>query len=134
MKIKSWHDVDLALAEIAKRQAAIAAAKAAIDGERELIAAIEPRIEAWVREHEDEMQERSRALPHGRVWLHQAKRLSARSWARVLDCLVERKAWAYIRTKREVNKKALAGCTDEQLAGLGVRRKTEDVFGYEATP
>ena len=131
MKIKSWEDVDGALAEIAKRREAIAIAKARADTEREAIAELEPRIEAFVREHEDELQERSKSLPHGRVWLRSATRLVARSWAKVLERLQEGNMWGCIRKKYEVDKEALEERTDSDLAEVGARRKTEDVFGYE---
>jgi len=132
MKIKSWDDVDGALAEIARRQAIIAAAKGQIDEQRKAIAEIEPRMEAFVVEHEDELQERSKALAHGRVWLRRATSLTARSWAKVLEKLEAFGLTDCIRLKPEPNKEALGMLPDDRLKELGVKRTTEDVFGYEA--
>jgi phage host-nuclease inhibitor protein Gam len=136
MKIKSWDDVDLALAEIAEQQGAIAQAKSDVDEAKEAIADLEPEIESFVREHEEDLLERSRAFENGRVWLRKAKRLGLIgrwSWRKVLDGLIEAKRRTLIRTKREVDKEALEQLTDDQLAELRVKRVTEDVFGYEAT-
>jgi phage host-nuclease inhibitor protein Gam len=132
MKIKSWDDVDMALAQIAAHKEAIAAAKGLVDERREKIGELEPRIEAFVREHEDELQERGKSLPHGRVWLRQATRLVARSWARVLERLLEVGLDSLVRVKQEPDKDALTREPDEFLEKIGVKRKTEDAFGYEA--
>ncbi len=75
MKIRSWEDADKALSEIAKRKEGIAVAKARVDSERELIGEIAGALEAFVREHDEDLQEKSKALPHGKVWLRQATRL-----------------------------------------------------------
>jgi len=136
MKIKSWDDVDAALAEIAEHQGAIAQAKADADEAKDAIAEVEPEIESFVREHEEDLLERSRAFENGRVWLRKATRLGLVgrwSWRKVLDGLIEAKRRALIRTKREVDKEALDQLTDDQLAELRVKRVTDDVFGYEAT-
>ncbi len=133
MKIKSWEDVDRALMAIAVHQADIAAYKGIVDQWRAQIAELEPRIEAFVREHEDELQERSKSLTHGRVWLRRATRLTARSWAKVVDKLFGTPHEQCIRTKYEPDKERLAELTDEQLKAYGVKRETIDAFGYEAT-
>ena len=133
MKIKSWEDVDAALALITESQKVIAEARAKVDHEKAIIAAIEPRIEAFVREHEDELQERSKSLPHGRVWLRSATRLVARSWAKVLERIRECGRPDLVRAKEEPDKEKLAEMADETLKRFGVRRETEDVFGYEAS-
>lgn len=135
MKIKSWDDVNLALAEIAGCQAEIVEAKARADEAKAVVAELEPRIEAFVREHEDDMQERSLALDSGRVWLRKATHLETVgrwSWRKVCDALVEAKRWTLVSTKRSVDKEALEQLTDERLAELKVKRVEEDVFGYEA--
>jgi phage host-nuclease inhibitor protein Gam len=131
MKIKSWEDVDRVLREIAKREAAIAESKAQIDEEKAAIKDLEPEIEAYVREHEGDMQERSLSLENGKVWLRKSSHLHARSWQKVLEHLKEAKVWACIRKKFEVDKEALEGRSEEFLSGIGVRNKEEDGFGYE---
>ena len=133
MKIKSWDDVDEALRQIAVRTGQIATCKGEIDRLREAIAELEPRIEAFVRAHEDELQERSKSLPHGRVWLRQATRLVARSWAKVVEKLFSTEHEWCIRPKYEADKERLAELTDEQLKRYGVKRETTDTFGYEAS-
>ncbi len=135
MKIKSWEDVDAALAEIATQQGIVAEAKAMADEAKTAIAELEPRIEEYVRENDADLLERSRAVDHGRVWLRQAGHLGLVgrwSWKKVLDQLVEAKRWTLIRTKREVDKEALEQLTEERLAEIRVKRVSEDVFGYEA--
>lgn len=132
MKIKTWDDVDLALSKISDQQALIAAHKGEIDQARAAIAELEPRIEAFVREHEDELQERSRALAHGRVWLRSATSLVARSWAKALDKIIDWGRDDLIRTKLEPDKTAIALLGDDELKIIGVKRETQDVFGYEA--
>lgn len=133
MKIKSWDDVDMALAQIATHQEAIAACKASVDERRAKIAELEPRIEAFVREREDELQERSKSLPHGRVWMRQATRLVAKSWAKVVDKLFGTAYEQCIRTKYEADKERLAELDDAVLKTFGVKRETSDAFGYEAS-
>jgi phage host-nuclease inhibitor protein Gam len=133
MKIKGWDDVDAALSSIANLQAEIAEHKGAIDHLREAIGELEPRIEAFVREHEDELQERSKSLTHGRVWLRQATRLASKSWAKVLTKLLGGPYEQYVRAKYEPDKERLGEMEDWELKDLGVVRKTDDVFGYEAT-
>ena len=135
MKITSWDDVDMALELIAEHQGAIAEAKAQADEAKDAIGELEPRIEDFVREHETDLLERSRAVTHGRVWLRRATRLvtvGRMSWKKVLDALVEAKRMSLVRRKYEVDKEALAELTDERLAELKVRRETADAFGYEA--
>jgi hypothetical protein len=134
MKIRSWDDADRALAEIADQRGVIAQAKADADDAKAAIAEIVPHIEAYVREHEAELLERSRALPSGRVWLRKATHLGLIgrwSWKKVLTTLIEAKRWTLVRTERGVDKEALEQLSDEQLAELRVKRVTEDVFGYE---
>jgi hypothetical protein len=135
MKIKSWDDVDAALAEIAAQQGEIAEAKARADEAKATIAELEPKIEEYVRENEPDLLERSRAVDHGRVWLRKATHLDLVgrwSWKKVLDQLIAAKRHNLIRRKPEVDKVALDELTDEALAELRVKRATEDVFGYEA--
>jgi phage host-nuclease inhibitor protein Gam len=133
MKIRTWDDVDEALAAIAAHQVDIAHYKGTIDHLRAAVGELEPRIEAFVREHEDDLQERSKALAHGRVWLRQATRLAAKSWAKVLDKILAGTDHQYIRTKYEPDKERLGELDDAALKAFGVTRKTEDVFGYEAS-
>lgn len=133
MKIRSWDEADQALAEIAKRKEAIAVAKARADAERELIGEIEERLEAFVRDHEEDLQEKSKALPHGRVWLRWATRLTARSWAKVLENLLGQKELRFVRVDYEVNKDTLKDAGDAFLLQVGVRRKSGDAFGYETS-
>lgn len=132
MKIKSWDDVDNCLGLIASYQRQIAGYKGQADALKATIAELEPRIEAFVREHEDELQERSKSLVHGRVWLRQATRLVAKSWAKVLDKIRDWHRRELLRVKEEPDKTALALLDDAELKALGVVRKTEDTFGYEA--
>ena len=134
MKIKSWDDVDAALAEIAKHEGAIAQAKADADEAKTVIANLGPRIEEWVRDHEADLLERTLALTSGRVWLRKATHLETigrSSWRKVTDALVEAKRWTLISTKRSADKEALEQLSDERLAELKIKRVTEDVFGYE---
>ena len=133
MKIRSWEDADQALAEIGKRREAIAVAKARADAERELIGEIEERLEAFVRDHEEDLQEKSKALPHGRVWLRWSTRLTARSWVKVLENLLAGKHLQYLRVEHEVNKEALNETGAAFLLQIGVRRKSGDAFGYETS-
>jgi hypothetical protein len=135
MKIKTWDDVDGALARIAELAGEIAEAKARADDAKAEIADIEPRIEDFTREHEADLLERSRAVDHGRVWLRKAtalKTVGRTSWKRICDALVEDKRWTLIRKKYEVDKEALGELSDERLAELRVKRETSDTFGYEA--
>jgi len=134
MKIKSWEDVDTALAEIAEHEENIMQAKATVDEAKGEIAKIEPAIEEYVREHEAELQERTLALVSGRVWLHRATHLDPMgrvSWKRILTEFIEYKRFNLISTKRTVDKEALKQLSDDRLKDLGVKRVTEDVFGYE---
>ena len=134
MKIKSWEDVDAALDEIGEQEALIAMAKATVDDAKEQIKTIAPHIEQWVREHEEDLQERSRALPNGRVWLRKATRLALvgkASWKKVLALLLEGKRYSLIHVERSVDKEALKELPDERLAELKIKRDTTDAFGYE---
>ena len=133
--IRSWDDVNEALAQIARLNGDIAQAKADADDAKEAIGELEPAIEAYVRENEAELLERTRALDHGRVWLRKATRLKLigrYTWKKVLDALVADKRRSLIRTKPEVDKEAIDQLSDEQLSELRVKRETRDVFGYEA--
>ncbi len=134
MKIRNWDDVDAALVEIAEREGEIAQAKADADKAKAVIAKLEPRIEEWVRDHEEDLLERTLAVESGRVWLRKATHLETVgrwSWKKVTDALVDAKRWTLVSTKRTVDKEALEQLTDERLAELKVKRVTEDVFGYE---
>lgn len=133
MKIKSWDDVNVALGEIATCQLEIAGWKGRIDESRSVISELEPRIEAFVREHEDELQERSKSLANGRVWLRSASRLAAKSWAKVVEKLFGTAHEQCIRTKYEADKERLAELDDATLKTYGVKRETTDAFGYEAS-
>lgn len=136
MKIKGWDDVDAALAAIADHEGEIAEAKARADEAKEAIAEIEPALETFVRDHEGDLLERSRAVEHGRVWLRQATRLilahRRTNWKKVADALIAAKRWALLHTERKPDKEALNQLSDERLAELGIKRDTRDVFGYEA--
>jgi phage host-nuclease inhibitor protein Gam len=146
MKITGWDDVDKVLLEIAELERRIAERKAEAERIVETTkaaaaAALEPLtrmhkdlltyLEAFVREHESEMTGRSRALVHGRVWLRRVTVLTARSWQRALDWLLDNKRMDYVRVKYEVNKEALESAPERTLQACGVRWKTKDAFGYE---
>jgi len=133
MKIRSWEDADQALAEIAKRKEGIAVARARVDTEKREIESLEERLEIWVRDNEEDLQEKSKALPHGKVWLRWSTRLAARSWAKVLENLLAGKHLQYLRVEHEVNKDALKEVGDAFLLQIGVRRKSGDAFGYETS-
>ena len=134
MKIKSWEDVEGALACIAEHESQIAQGKAMVDDAKEEIAGIEPHLEEFVRDHAEDLQERSRALDSGRVWLRKASRLvlvGKTSWKKVLAALVDERRMNLVRIKREVDKEALDQLSDERLGELKIRRDTKDAFGYE---
>lgn len=131
MKIRSWEDVDEGLGIIRESREVIAEARGKMSREHTIIGDLEQRIEAFVRDHEEDLQERSKSVRHGRVWLRSATRLVARSWAAVVARLKDDGGYAYLRIKEEADKEALAQADDAELAKFGVRRKTEDVFGYE---
>ena len=133
MKIRSWEDADQALAEIAARKEDIAICRARADEEKGAIGELEERLEAWVRDNEEDLQEKSKALPHGKVWLRWSTRLTARSWAKVLENLLMGKHLQYLRVEHEVNKEALNETGAAFLLQIGVRRKSGDAFGYEVS-
>jgi len=133
MKIRSWDDADQALKEIAASKEAIAIAKARVDEQREEIGALEERLEVFVRDHEEDLQEKSKSLAHGRVWLRWSTKLTARSWAKVLENLLGQKDLRFVRVEYDVNKDALKDSGDAFLLQIGVRRKSGDAFGYETS-
>lgn len=146
MQIQSWDDVDKALLEIGEAERRMArcqgdADQAIASAKAHLAAALKPlvarrkvllaEIEEFVRAHEAEMDGRHRALIHGRVWLRKVTSVTARSWKRVLDWLLERKKMEYVRVSHEVNKEALRGAPDLLLKACGARLTSEDKFGHE---
>jgi len=148
MRIESWEDVDKALLEIGRVERAIvvlgvASAEDELEAKRRLGSALKPlearrqdlraRAEEFVREHEGDMVGRTWKGAHGKVWLRKVTTLTARSWKRVLDWLLENKKMAYVRVKYEVNKEALGDASEEMLKAAGARLKHEDAFGYEVS-
>ncbi|MGD0263560.1 MAG: host-nuclease inhibitor Gam family protein [Candidatus Methylomirabilota bacterium] len=131
MKIKSWEEADEALLQIALTARGLAIAKATVEEREGEIERTEKALEEFVREHAQDLKEKSRNLSHGRVWLRWATKLYTRSWKRVLEVLLDRKRLDLMHIKPKVNKEALEKCEDEFLEELGVGRKSGDVFGYE---
>lgn len=131
MKIGSWEDADKALELIGQWREDIAYNKAETDRRKADIKQTEEILEEFVRQHETDLQERSKALTHGRVWLRQATRLVARSWGAVIEKLREARSFSYLRIEYEIDKPSMQLADDAELAKYGVKRKTSDVFGYE---
>jgi phage host-nuclease inhibitor protein Gam len=146
MQIASWDDVDKALLEMGSLDRQVAAEKAKCDAEVEQRKAasalivkplaskrgeLEGMVEQFVRAHEAEMQGRSRTLFHGRVYLRKVTSVTARSWKRVLDWLLENKKMDYVRVSHEVNKEALRDAPEKLLKACGARLKPEDAFGCD---
>lgn len=148
MRIESWEDVDKALLEIGRVERAIvvlgvAAAEDEVAAKRRLVSALKPlearrqdlvaHAEAFVREREGEMVGRTWKGAHGKVWLRKVTTLTARSWKRVLDWLLENKRMSFVRVKYQVNKETLGNATEDVLRAAGARLKDEDAFGYEVS-
>jgi phage host-nuclease inhibitor protein Gam len=146
MKITGWDDVDKALLEIGHAQRAMAVDAAESDEEiAQIKAALAKRterakavrdgylaaVEIFVREHEGELVGRTWKGVHGKVWLRKVSFVTARSWKRVLDWLLERRKMDYVRVKYEVNKESLGGAPEALLKACGARIKHEDAFGYD---
>ncbi|MDZ4338851.1 MAG: host-nuclease inhibitor Gam family protein [candidate division NC10 bacterium] len=146
MRILNWDHADLTLKDIgilAREQAEWALrAEADIAAIRDKVVMasrplarrqedLEEALERFVRDHEDEMEGRSRKLTYGRVWIRLVKSVTARSWKRVLDWLVAHRKADYYRVKYEPNKETLALAHADFLKACGARIKEEDSFGYE---
>jgi len=77
---------------------------------------------------------RSMELTFGVIGFRRASRLCLmvkRTWSGVLDTLQAYGLTEAIRTKREVDKAAMADWPDEKLAQVGVRREASDDFFVE---
>jgi phage host-nuclease inhibitor protein Gam len=130
--MKTWGQANRALGLIAGIERRLARLGGEADRLRKRRTKWGDRLEAFTRAHEGEMEGRSRKMPHGRVWLHQATTLTARSWAKVLEWLKREEMHSYIRTKEELDKDALRQAEPDLIESCGAKLKTEDVFGYEA--
>ena len=129
--MKTWGQANRALGLLAGIERRIARHKADAERLEARRAKWAERLEAFVRAHVDEMEGRSRALPHGEVGLHKGwKLLVARG---LMKRLLDRGLEAYInRPKPKVNKAALKVAPEDVLRDLGCRLEDEDVFRYEA--
>lgn len=84
-----------------------------------------------------EHRNRSQDLTFGIIGFRRATRLLARhkmTWGAVLERLISMDLFEAIRTKREVDKTAMADWSDEKLEAVGVRRETSDEFYIELKP
>lgn len=79
-------------------------------------------------------RKRSQELAFGIIGFRRATSLrlmAKRTWGRVLERLEALGFTSAIRTKREVDKPAMADWSDEQLETVGVKRETSDEFYIE---
>jgi len=98
--------------------------------EKELLAV----LEAFARDHEDELDGRSKKLTHGTVGFRKTTKLALRcKVATVLQKLRARGLSDCIRVKETLNREALSAYDDDVLRAVGARRKREDRF-YAETP
>lgn len=150
-----WPDVDAALgkareltakrdkinADAAKRIAELQAKQTEqvgpLDAELTMIGT---NVNLFTDAHRDELDNKSRKLTNGRVYIRQTppalKTLKSFTWKAVVEALQARGLKKFLRTKDpEVDKEALksSGLTEGQLADLGVCIASDEEIGYELT-
>ena len=103
----------------------------------ETIAAQIERLEAFAAARtEDFGSDRSRKLNFGVLgWRKSTSIAVKKNTLELIKEVFGKNSDIYIRTKEEVDKTALAKLTDEELAGVGAKRKvTDDFFAEPALP
>lgn len=148
IKITNWHEADRIVRNIGDLQTWISKtqdrAQRKIDqvkadlvkdvkSTQEMIDRKVRSLEAFAVAREDEFgKKRSRKLNFGCLgWRKSTSITVKKTTLDLIKKIFGKKAVIYIRAKEGVDKEALAKLTDEQLAGVGARRKVKDDFFVE---
>jgi len=159
--LKSWAEVDEALAEVrtlsveqATAQATLDAALAEVQAKHQdsiqaraaRIARLEKDLEEYTTAHKNELEttegRRSKRLPNGTVGFRRSTAVGTRSkwtWAKVTEAIqgAGKRFAAFLRIKHEPDKEALGKAladgtlTEAGAKRIGVELKQKDTFGYD---
>ena len=144
--LKSWGDVDQALAEIGEvdkkieREADKATRKAAaiqeaLAVETQVLASRRLRLVKDIQEYAGEEKEKlvgtTKKLAHGSLGFRKSTKILLKNAAKAIEKLKALNLLNCIRVKETVNKDALRECDDNVLADLGAKKKVEYTFWFE---
>jgi phage host-nuclease inhibitor protein Gam len=118
--------IDAAKAEAAEEMLPIEARKKELEG----------ALSAFALMHKGDLfkEKKSRELDFGTLSFRLSTRIVPAGKGITLETMLEKvKELGFldgVRLKEELNKEAMAGWDDDQLAQVGAKRRAEDVFGY----
>jgi len=151
--IDGWETVDYSIKAIGECQNQIARIEAAADivinaAKSDAAKAVKPldekitsllnALEHFAEEHKQEFKdEKSRVLNFGKLGWRKStkidipKKVAVTIIEKIKEVFGNTKSKLYLNIKETPNKEALGKLTDEELAGLGARRKSTDDFFVE---